>query len=262
MGLPLGEAFQLRDDLLGVYGDSATTGKPVGDDLREGKLTPLLAVATARVDATGAAVLARIGCADISPEDIAAVQALLVECGACDEVERAIEALVGEALAALDLAPITDEARAALQELATYVAVARPLTIAGRRRRDGPRRGRPRRAIAWAMGTRSSSWAAREASHRRVDRVARLDAADSSVQDVVVERFVDPTDGAGAGLEAGTPFSVARRLLHHGPLRAAHVDAQFRLLTLAGMGTVPGVGIPMALISGRLATGRVDAWGR
>jgi geranylgeranyl diphosphate synthase type I len=122
VGLPLGEAFQLRDDLLGVFGDSATTGKPVGDDLREGKLTPLLAAATARVDGAGAAVLAHVGCADISAEEVAAVQALLVECGACDEVERAIESLVEEALAALAVAPITDDARAALQELATYVA--------------------------------------------------------------------------------------------------------------------------------------------
>jgi len=122
VGLPLGEAFQLRDDLLGVFGDSSVTGKPVGDDLREGKLTPLLAAATARVDATGATLLGRVGAADLSADDIQAVQRLLVECGACDEVERAIEALVDEALTALELAPITAEARAALRELATYVA--------------------------------------------------------------------------------------------------------------------------------------------
>ncbi|HEY6316566.1 MAG TPA: polyprenyl synthetase family protein [Acidimicrobiia bacterium] len=122
VGLPLGAAFQLRDDLLGVFGDSSVTGKPVGDDLREGKLTPLLAAASARADGAGAGLLRRVGCQDISPEEVLAVQALLVECGACDEVERAIETLVDEALAALELAPLTAEARGALQELATYVA--------------------------------------------------------------------------------------------------------------------------------------------
>ncbi len=121
-GLPLGQAFQLRDDLLGVFGDSAVTGKPVGDDLRQGKLTPLLATAAARVDAAGARVLQRVGAPDLSDGDLQMVQELLVDCGACDEVEAAIETLVGESLAALELVAITTDARAALEELATYVA--------------------------------------------------------------------------------------------------------------------------------------------
>jgi geranylgeranyl diphosphate synthase type I len=122
VGLPLGEAFQLRDDLLGVFGDTATTGKPVGDDLREGKLTPLVAVAAARADVPGAALLQRLGHADLSDGEVAALQAFLVDCGARDAIERAIEGLVDRSLAALDAAPLTPEARGALQELGTYVA--------------------------------------------------------------------------------------------------------------------------------------------
>jgi geranylgeranyl diphosphate synthase type I len=121
-GLPLGEAFQLRDDLLGVYGDAAVTGKPVGDDLREGKLTPLVAAAAGRADADGARLLDRLGQPDLTDADIAELQAFLIESGARDEVERAIERLVDEALTALAAAPITDEARVALEELGTFVA--------------------------------------------------------------------------------------------------------------------------------------------
>jgi geranylgeranyl diphosphate synthase, type I len=122
IGLPLGEAFQLRDDLLGVFGDSAVTGKPVGDDLREGKLTPLMAAAAARADAAHRPLLARVGSADLADTEVADLQAFLVDCGACDQVETAIEALVEESLRALRRAPITPEARTALEELATYVA--------------------------------------------------------------------------------------------------------------------------------------------
>jgi geranylgeranyl diphosphate synthase type I len=121
-GLPLGEAFQLRDDLLGVFGDAEVTGKPVGDDLREGKLTPLVACAAARADVDGARLLGLLGRPDISAADVAALQSFLVDCGAQEEVEVSIERLVGEALTALAEAPITDEARTALEELGTFVA--------------------------------------------------------------------------------------------------------------------------------------------
>jgi geranylgeranyl diphosphate synthase type I len=121
-GLPLGEAFQLRDDILGVFGDSSVTGKPVGDDLREGRLTKMVAVASERVDRAGAALLERLGERDLDDEQIANIQELLVTCGALDEIEAEIERLVEEALAGLATAPIAVDARSALEELAVFVA--------------------------------------------------------------------------------------------------------------------------------------------
>ena len=121
-GLPLGEAFQMRDDLLSVFGDPEVTGKPVGDDLREGKLTPLVAATAERADASGRALLERIGAPDITRAEIAALQQTMIDCGAVAHVESAIESLVSESLDALNRAPITAEARNALAELGAFVA--------------------------------------------------------------------------------------------------------------------------------------------
>jgi geranylgeranyl diphosphate synthase type I len=121
-GVPLGRAFQLRDDLLGVFGDPAATGKPVGDDVREGKLTPLLAAAVAAADEGQAAILGRVGAPDLDDGDVAAVRDVLVATGAVDEVERRITELVTSALAELDAAPLAPAARDALGELARFVA--------------------------------------------------------------------------------------------------------------------------------------------
>ncbi len=121
-GLPLGEAFQMRDDLLSVFGDPEITGKPVGDDLREGKLTPLVAATADRADITGRALLERIGAPDITSEEIAAIQQTMIDCGAVAQVEHGIEALVAESLDALGRAPITADAREALAELGAFVA--------------------------------------------------------------------------------------------------------------------------------------------
>jgi geranylgeranyl diphosphate synthase type I len=121
-GLPLGDAFQLRDDMLGAFGDEQLTGKPVGDDLREGKPTTLLAVATARATAEQRERLASVGDPDLSPADVAAIQQVLVDTGAVDEVEGRIADLAGEAVAALSATPITDDARIALTDLARVVA--------------------------------------------------------------------------------------------------------------------------------------------
>jgi geranylgeranyl diphosphate synthase type I len=121
-GDPLGEAFQLRDDLLGAFGDQAVTGKPVGDDLREGKPTPLLAAATATAGTAQALVLDQVGRADLSPDEVADIQQVFVSTGAVDAIEASIDALTAEALDAIALADITVEARAALVELAQFVA--------------------------------------------------------------------------------------------------------------------------------------------
>jgi geranylgeranyl diphosphate synthase type I len=121
-GDPLGEAFQLRDDILGAFGDSTLTGKPVGDDLREGKPTPLLAAAVERAGREHAGLLARVGDPHLSAEEVLELQALLVDTGAVAEIEAFIDALTAEAIAAIEHACLTAEARTALVELANYVA--------------------------------------------------------------------------------------------------------------------------------------------
>ena len=121
-GLPLGEAFQMRDDLLGVFGAEAVTGKPVGDDLREGKLTPLLAAATAPRRRRRPPPARAGRRPDLTAEEIAAICDLLVATGAVAEVEAAIERLVAESLTALERVPITDGAKAALADLGRFVA--------------------------------------------------------------------------------------------------------------------------------------------
>jgi geranylgeranyl diphosphate synthase, type I len=124
-GGPLGEAFQLRDDILGVFGDPVRTGKPVGQDLREGKPTPLLAIAVERSigAADGAvALLDRVGDAKLTEEEITAIQDVLVSTGAVAEVERLIEELTGSAIDAIDAAEVTAEARDELTDLAHFVA--------------------------------------------------------------------------------------------------------------------------------------------
>jgi len=121
-GLPLGEAFQLRDDLLGVYGDPAVTGKPAGDDLREGKRTMLVALATERASDPQAKVLREyLGSADLDTEGVTALREVLSETGARDRVERLIERLAAAASAALEQAPVDDDVKAALGDLASAV---------------------------------------------------------------------------------------------------------------------------------------------
>lgn len=121
-GLPLGDAFQLRDDVLGAFGDSERTGKPVGDDLREGKPTPLLAIATTRANDAQRRLLERVGRPDLSDDEVSDLQSVLVDTGALGDLEATIERLASQAIDALDAADVTDEARKELTQLAHYVA--------------------------------------------------------------------------------------------------------------------------------------------
>ncbi|MFJ3173548.1 polyprenyl synthetase family protein [Streptomyces roseus] len=122
-GLPLGEAFQLRDDLLGTFGDPARTGKSNVDDLRDGKPTALLALTLAAAGDDGRRLLAKlVGRLDPSPEDAAAVRALMESCGAREQVEDMIRERIARAVGALDRAPMPAEARSALRELAGTAA--------------------------------------------------------------------------------------------------------------------------------------------
>lgn len=118
-GIPIGIAFQLRDDILGVFGDPAKTGKPVIDDLREGKRTVMLAIARERADPDQAAVLDRaIGDPLLSEQGARQVRAVITGTGALAECEAMIDRNVKDALSALDAAPITAESRSALADLA------------------------------------------------------------------------------------------------------------------------------------------------
>jgi geranylgeranyl diphosphate synthase type I len=101
-GLPLGEAFQLRDDLLGVFGDPATTGKPAGDDLVEGKRTLLVAHALASAPAADATRLDAALGTPLSPDQVDELRAIIDASGAHQLVESTIADLAGQSLAALD----------------------------------------------------------------------------------------------------------------------------------------------------------------
>jgi geranylgeranyl diphosphate synthase type I len=118
-GLDLGEAFQLRDDLLGVYGDPAQTGKPAGDDLREGKRTVLVALALDRAGLSTVALFDKLlGAPGLDESQVAELREVITASGAPDRVERMILDLTTAARAALRTATgLTGEGREALDAL-------------------------------------------------------------------------------------------------------------------------------------------------
>jgi geranylgeranyl diphosphate synthase, type I len=112
-GHPLGMAYQLRDDVLGVFGDPGLTGKPAGDDLREGKRTVLMALALDVADTDQLALMDKLfGQPDLDVRGVDQLRGVLLDTGAVDELERRIAALAEESRAALHRAKLLEQGAA------------------------------------------------------------------------------------------------------------------------------------------------------
>lgn len=117
--LPVGEAFQLRDDVLGVFGDPETTGKPAGDDIREGKRTALVALCARGASRAEIEWLdSALGRADLSEDDVERARTLMTDSGALGHTEVLIGELVVTAEQQLATLPTNEVARAGLRALA------------------------------------------------------------------------------------------------------------------------------------------------
>jgi geranylgeranyl diphosphate synthase type I len=117
-GSPLGRAFQYRDDVLGVFGDEAVTGKPAGDDLREGKLTVLIAKAMGAATEEEAERLDLLLGTQLSLGEVAEARGIISGSGALAATEREIEDATAEALSSLESAGIAAPALVGLRRLA------------------------------------------------------------------------------------------------------------------------------------------------
>jgi len=123
---PAGVAFQLRDDLLGTFGDPKETGKSAGNDLRAGKQTALVAAARELAGPAARAALDRVlGDAQASDDDVAAARAALEDCGARAAVEARIDSLLRSALGALDQAPLRAPVARLLRSIASLLVARR-----------------------------------------------------------------------------------------------------------------------------------------
>jgi len=121
-GQRVGEAFALRDDLLGVWGDPQVTGKPAGDDLRNGKATVVLSVAETRLAGAAAVALRRVGTADARPDDVVVLQQAMVEAGVREKIESMISDRIDAAVSELDERALTPAGVSGLREMAATVA--------------------------------------------------------------------------------------------------------------------------------------------
>ncbi|QFG70054.1 isopentenyl-diphosphate Delta-isomerase [Ornithinimicrobium pratense] len=121
-GWHLGRAFAWRDDVLGVWGDHAVTGKPSGDDLREGKSTLIWVLGNEHLQGEAAAAMERVGTPEARESDVPLMQQALEEAGVREEVEVRIIAEIAAAEAALVGSSLTPEGVAGLRETARLVA--------------------------------------------------------------------------------------------------------------------------------------------
>ena len=121
-GLAVGEAFQHRDDLLGVFGDSQETGKPSGDDIRAGKSTLLLQRARRAAMKEKLSSFERIGTPQLTERDITEICSFMVHCGAVEAVEKRIVELVDDTLESLRRAELGEAATAGLEQMARSAA--------------------------------------------------------------------------------------------------------------------------------------------
>lgn len=119
-GMHVGTAFQMHDDILGVFGDTEKTGKAVGNDLREGKKTILLQYAYAHANAKQKKDLERIVCSSVSPKDLLHVQEILQETRAVEYAHKKAQEHVRIGLQALESLPQSQE-KQLLTELAHYI---------------------------------------------------------------------------------------------------------------------------------------------
>jgi geranylgeranyl diphosphate synthase type I len=117
-GIPIGEAFQLRDDLLGVFGDPEETGKPAGDDLREGKRTVLIALAFEGSEVAGKKELAEIGNRQLDANQVTRIREVITSSGAVTKVEEMISQRAESARKALDSHLISASAKPLLELMA------------------------------------------------------------------------------------------------------------------------------------------------
>lgn len=121
-GLPVGVAFQLRDDLLGVFGDAEVTGKPSGDDLVEGKRTVLVTLAREAIPGTQRRIVDDMLGNPLDPEQILILQRTIRESGAVEQVEEMISRNISRATDALSGSPVRGDAAGLLLQLAERAA--------------------------------------------------------------------------------------------------------------------------------------------